>query len=153
MFAISVIIFGVRNFDRNIDSSGPLQNNKGDKLQVDQRIHEQWMSGDRDQLALALTTALKCNCFSIDKKTMDRVHRFNRKMFSKLIISSENFQSKSVVLIFLLPNFLLKIPSFPFEKTQPNHQQFLRLQVFYHTSNHITVTQTDATKVFSPRFH
>ena len=64
---------------------------KGDKLQVDARIHEQWMSGDRDQLALALTTALKSNGFSIDKKTRDSVRVSRSKMrFYMLKVESKD---------------------------------------------------------------
>jgi len=70
---------------------------------------------------------------------------FQQKMLSKLIISSHNFKH------FSSPQFLLKIPSFPFEKTQPNHQQFLPASFFLQIkAQHVT---DDTTEVFSPRFH
>jgi len=105
----------------------------------------EWMSGDRDQWALALTTALTCNSFSIDKKTRDQVYRFNRKCLASssfpVIISS----------IFLLPNFCWK--SHHFHLRRPNQiinnfsPPVFFLQIKAH---HVT---DDTTEVFSPRFH
>lgn len=42
-------------------------------LQVDEATHKEWMEGNRDTLALALTTALRKFGFQNNKKTRDAV--------------------------------------------------------------------------------
>lgn len=45
----------------------------GGKLNCDPDVHEQWLSGNRESLALALVHALKTYGFADNKKTRDAV--------------------------------------------------------------------------------
>ena len=46
---------------------------KTGKLQVAPDVNQQWMTGCREELSLALVKALKQHGFSADKKTRDKV--------------------------------------------------------------------------------
>ena len=45
----------------------------GGKLNVSADVHQAWVSGNRDELALALTHALKLHGFADSKKVRDQV--------------------------------------------------------------------------------